>query len=80
MGSNRVASIENSNAYFYHSDHLGSSSIITDNAGQQVQRLEYMPFGQVQVNIGTEVTNYKFTGNGNYCTKYWNSKSTINLF
>ena len=62
MGSNRVASIENSNAYFYHSDHLGSSSIITDQAAQQVQYLEYMPFGQVQVDTGTEVTDYKFTG------------------
>ncbi len=32
-------------AYFYHSDHLGSSSLITDLNGEIVQHLEYVPFG-----------------------------------
>ena len=33
--------------YYYHSDHLGSSSLITDMDGNTVQHLEYVPFGEV---------------------------------
>ena len=33
-------------SYFYHSDHLGSSSLITDASGAIVQHLEYVPFGE----------------------------------
>jgi RHS repeat-associated protein len=49
--------------YFYHSDHLGSSSLITDNNGTLVQHLEYVPFGEVFVeeNKSTWSTPYKFT-------------------
>ncbi len=31
--------------YFTHSDHLGSSSFITDASGEAVQHLQYLPFG-----------------------------------
>ncbi|GAB6119058.1 SpvB/TcaC N-terminal domain-containing protein [Dysgonomonas termitidis] len=33
--------------YYYHSDHLGSSSLITDLDGEIVQHIEYVPFGEV---------------------------------
>ena len=62
-GSNRIATIESTgHTYYYHSDHLGSSSIITDENGSEVQHLEYMPYGQVAVNTGTYDATYKFTG------------------
>lgn len=67
-GSNKVCSIEDtgspetSHVYYTHSDHLGSSNIITDENGQQVQYLEYSPYGSVLVNQGGDVTPYKFTG------------------
>ena len=32
--------------YFYHPDHLGSSSWVTDNAGKAIQHLHYLPFGE----------------------------------
>jgi RHS repeat-associated protein len=32
--------------YFYHGDHLGSSSYITDINGDATQHLEYLPFGE----------------------------------
>jgi RHS repeat-associated protein len=35
--------------YFYHSDHLGSSSVITDQLGSLVQHVEYVPFGEIFV-------------------------------
>ena len=33
--------------YFYHSDHLGSTSLITDLDGNVAQHVEYVPFGEV---------------------------------
>ena len=37
-------------AYWYHPDHLGSSSWITDSAGKPVQHLHYLPWGEDYVN------------------------------
>jgi len=31
--------------YYYHSDHLGSASVLTDRSGNEVQHYEYTPFG-----------------------------------
>ncbi|WP_369808802.1 RHS repeat domain-containing protein [Parabacteroides sp. Marseille-P3160] len=33
--------------YYYHSDHLGSASLITNLDGEIVQHIEYVPFGEV---------------------------------
>jgi RHS repeat-associated protein len=33
--------------YYYHSDHLGSTSLITDLDGNIVQHVDYVPFGEV---------------------------------
>ena len=33
--------------YFYHPDHLGSSSYITDREGRIIQHVEYIAFGEV---------------------------------
>jgi RHS repeat-associated protein len=40
---------DTSECYFYHPDHLGSSSWITDSAGAAVQHLHYLPFGETFV-------------------------------
>ena len=37
-------------AYWYHTDHLGSSSWVTDSAGNPVQHLHYLPWGEDFVN------------------------------
>ena len=34
-------------AYYYHSDHLGSTSYVTDANGAISQHVEYVPFGEV---------------------------------
>ncbi|MDY3315915.1 N-acetylmuramoyl-L-alanine amidase [Riemerella anatipestifer] len=39
--------IEEKNLYYYHPDHLGSSSYITDKDGNISQHTEYMAFGEV---------------------------------
>ena len=50
--------------YFYHPDHLGSSSLITTLGGSLAQHLEYLPFGEVLVDERatptTRSTPYKF--------------------
>ena len=52
--------------YFYHSDHLGSSSLITDSVGNVAQQLEYLPYGEVflekQRNTSDYLSPYRFNG------------------
>jgi RHS repeat-associated protein len=33
--------------YFYHPDHLGSTDTVTDEAGNLVEKTDYLPFGEV---------------------------------
>ena len=51
--------------YYYHSDHLGSASLISDYKGDEYQRIEYTPYGETWVektqNQGLEFLPYKFT-------------------
>jgi len=51
--------------YFYHGDHLGSSSYITDINGDATQHMEYLPFGEDFVNeqnATSYYTPYTFSG------------------
>ncbi len=52
--------------YYYHSDHLGSATMISDYKGDEYQRIEYTPYGETWVektqNTGNEYLPYKFTG------------------
>ncbi|MEM4326376.1 MAG: RHS repeat-associated core domain-containing protein [Candidatus Pacearchaeota archaeon] len=47
---------------FYHTDHLGSTSVITDATGRVLQLLEYDPWGQVVKDIGDNYAHYRYTG------------------
>ncbi len=51
-----------STTLYYHGDHLGSSSVITDADGRPQQRLAYMPYGATQANSGTLDVRHKYTG------------------
>ena len=33
--------------YYYHHDHLDSTTLITNESGEVVQRVEYLPYGEV---------------------------------
>jgi RHS repeat-associated protein len=50
---------DNSMRYF-HSDHLGSTTVITDQSGNLVEETEFGPWGEV-IDGGTE-SKYQFTG------------------
>jgi len=48
--------------FFYHPDHLGSSSFITGATGEPTQHLEYLPFGELFIEErSTWNTPYKFS-------------------
>lgn len=50
--------------YFYHPDHLGSTSWITDRNGNAIQYLHYLPFGEEWIDQKSTSWNapYTFTG------------------
>jgi RHS repeat-associated protein len=50
--------------YFYHPDHLGSSSFVTDEKGKVYEHLEYFPYSEAfaHEHSNTQVTPYRFTG------------------
>ena len=64
-GTNPTYQEEYYKQYFYHSDHLGSASLISDYKGDEYQRIEYTPYGETWVektsNTGLELLPYKFT-------------------
>jgi RHS repeat-associated protein len=75
--------------YFYHSDHLGSSSLITNASGTLVQHLEYIPFGEVFIDerptTSSWSTPYKFnakeldeeTGLYYYGARYYDPRTSV---
>ena len=52
--------------FFYHSDHLGSASWITDARGEVVQHLQYCPFGEPFLDEHSSTSTYseRFTFTG----------------
>ena len=53
--------------YYYHPDHLGSAQLVTDYEGNEYQRIEYTPYGELWVEKKTanekdmRYLPYKFT-------------------
>ena len=50
--------------YYYHRDHLGSTTLITNKSGEVVQRVEYLPTGEtfIEQQDTTWTSPYKFNG------------------
>ena len=73
--------------FFYHPDHLGSSSFITNLEGEVVQHIEYVPFGEVFIEERNNVWNtpYLFnakefdeeTGMYYYGARYYEPKLSV---
>jgi len=53
---------EETNLYFFHSDHLGSTNYLTDKDGVVQQSLVYMPYGEILSETKTYSNPYKFNG------------------
>ena len=73
--------------YFYHSDHLGSTSYITDADANATQFVCYMPFGEAFVDEHTTRTEMPFKFNGKeqdaetglyyYGARYYDAKIAV---
>jgi len=48
--------------YFFHNDHLGSTTMVTNEQGQVVSRAEYAPYGATVVQTGAAQPAHRFTG------------------
>ena len=49
--------------YFYHGNHLGSASWITERHGDPIQYIHYLPYGEILANQHTTYNErFKFTG------------------
>jgi RHS repeat-associated protein len=74
-------------AYWYHPDHLGSSSYITNLDGEINQHMEYLPFGEtlVEEHLNSYNSPFKFnakeldaeTGNYYYGARYYDPKWSV---
>ena len=65
MTSNAHAAGPASGVVYYHPDHLGSSTIVTDESGAVIQRALYRPFGEVVPAVAggsTDAPEFGFTG------------------
>ena len=49
--------------FYYHTDHLGSSSYITNLDGEVVQHIEYVPFGEVFIEERNSIWNTPYLFN-----------------
>ena len=49
--------------FYYHADHLGSSSYITNLDGEVVQHIEYVPFGEVFIEERNNIWNTPYLFN-----------------
>ncbi len=62
----KIVTLTNNKEYYTHSDHLGSTSIVTDETGTIVEEIGYLPFGATlfrnEYNGSTWESAYRFTG------------------
>ena len=62
-GGQRVAARESTGSLrYYHSDHLGSANVITDQGGARVALYENTPYGSMSRQEGSVDVAHKFTG------------------
>jgi RHS repeat-associated protein len=61
-GSRLVARKDSSGTFWYHGDHLGSTRIITNQAGSVVQRYDYRPFGEKEKSSATFANSIDYAG------------------
>ncbi len=47
---------------YYHADHLGSSSVMTDSLGNLAENVAYYPYGGTRTDTGSISVRHKFTG------------------
>ena len=62
LAGRRVAMRRDGVVYYLHGDHLGSTSLTTDESGNVVAAQHYSPYGEVRGSDGDLPTDFTFTG------------------
>ena len=60
-GRNRIAKKTGTSVNYYHPDHLGSSSVITNDTGSKVEEISYYPYGENRLPT-SNVVKHRYTG------------------
>jgi hypothetical protein len=61
-GSLRIAKVSKTATHFYHKDHLGSSTLLTDNeTGALLESTDYLPFGLSRSQKGLALARHRYT-------------------
>jgi len=58
----RITAPVNTGLYFTHGDHQGSLQVLTNAAGDVVQRLSYQPFGETSRSGSVDFVSRRYTG------------------
>ncbi|MCJ7530271.1 MAG: FG-GAP-like repeat-containing protein [Anaerolineales bacterium] len=62
----RIATVEGAGMHYFHTDHLNSTTVVTDQNGQEVEEMGYLPFGALlydnALQGGQWKSVYRFTG------------------
>ncbi|RJQ49599.1 MAG: hypothetical protein C4538_02020 [Nitrospiraceae bacterium] len=62
-GTQRIAEVRGADTYYYHTDHLQSSHVITDQTGANVEQVSYYPYGDMNgPHTGSVNLRYKYAG------------------
>ena len=72
-GYSNTEGLAENDIYFYHSDHLGSTSYITDRDGNSVQYIAYKPFGETLIDEHAVSYDSPWKFNG----KEWDSETGL---
>jgi len=48
--------------YYVHSDHLGSTSLVTDEGGNVISQQSYFPYGETRASTSSSPTERQYTG------------------
>ncbi|HEX9679788.1 MAG TPA: RHS repeat-associated core domain-containing protein, partial [Candidatus Saccharimonadales bacterium] len=81
-GGSRVAMRRGDALYYLSGDHLGSTSLTTDETGNIVSEVRYLPYGEERWASGATPTDFTFTGQRNeagfglmdYNARYYNPR------
>jgi RHS repeat-associated protein len=62
-GSMRIAAIRSgASPFYFHKDHLGSSTLVTDDEnGAPVESADYLPFGVTRSRTGADIARHRYT-------------------
>jgi RHS repeat-associated protein len=65
-GTSRITMRKNGTLTYILTDHLGSTSLVTDANGAVINETKYKAWGETRYSSGNEVTEYQYTGQYSY--------------